>query len=174
MAPLECRRLEQPAVEIRNAAEPARNAIAIRMRRVEAAEEQRRKHLRIAVARGEAVEEESPLLVEPALLLDEGEKQQARENQERLGVARFPRLLGHEGAGDILDRIAKAFEEAAGDALAIEGEIEHAGYVLARGEEVEAVEGMSRRAREIDVQPTQGAAGEIINSDTFISTFNQR
>src|SRR5262249_5465224 len=139
----------------------------------ETAEKQRRENLRVTVPSRQSIEEEPTLLVQPSLLLDEREEQHSREDQERLRVACILRLFREERVADVANCVAEAFEESAGDPLAIECEVEDARHILARREEVQPVEGVGRGAREIDVEPAQRPSGEIINSNAFISTLNQ-
>src|SRR5438045_2473010 len=88
MAPFERRRLEESAVEIRNPPKPARGTVSRTHRCVETTEEQWGEHRAEEVAFAQTIKNESPLAVEPTLLLNEREKQKPRQNQQCLGVAR--------------------------------------------------------------------------------------
>src|SRR5688500_10504710 len=137
------------------------------LRRIEAAEEERdeRAGEKLAAAPHfmlEPVDEKAALAVQPALFLDEGEEQEARENQQRLAVDRLALLLRtllRECIGDVTHRGAETLEELARDAFAIQRPVEDARQrgLLADGEEVQAVDRVRRGVVEVDVQPAQPA-----------------
>src|ERR1051326_5077023 len=93
MSPLEGRRLEQSAVEVRDAPESPRTGIALAKGRVQATEEERGEDVREEVALLQSIEEEPPLAVQPPLFLHERQKQQPRQDQQRLGVTRSARFV---------------------------------------------------------------------------------
>ena len=113
-----------------------------------------------------SVDEESPLAVEPAFLLDEVEEEQPREEQQRLTVGGFLRLPGQDAHRfrHVADRAAEAFEELARQRFAVEGAVEDARRIAAAGEEVETIERVRGGMIEIDVEPAGLASGgEIVN-----------
>src|SRR5437870_4861233 len=126
---LERRRLEETAVEVRDVAELARRGHALLARRVEDAEEERKKHAgeELALADGvEAVGEEAALAVQPPLLLHEVEKEDAREDQQGLGFDRIAPLVRESAAklcGGVAHRGAEAVEELARERLAVESAV---------------------------------------------------
>ena len=87
----------------------------------------------------ESIDEKSPLVIEPSLFLNEREKQQPRENQQRLLLAivfRFIDVTLTELRRDIANRSAKAHEELPADALPIERAIAD----LRRGSQIDIIE----------------------------------
>ena len=121
-------REEETAVEIRNRAECSGRVIALRARCVQTSKEERQQNggeeLAPVEVRGiESIDQKSPLVIEPSLFLNEREKQQPRENQQRLLLAivfRFIDVTLTELRRHIANRSAKAHEELPADALPIE------------------------------------------------------
>ena len=82
----------------------------------------------------ETIDEKSPLAVEPALLLNEIEEEQPREDQQRLHGSRvrsFARELRAQSMADVANRAAKSFEELSRQRLAIERAVEEARVIRA-------------------------------------------
>src|SRR5688500_9319887 len=125
---LEDRGLKETAVEIRDGSELPGGECPLHDRRVQAAEEERKKNAReeLAAPAGlvlEAVDQEPPLAVQPSLLLYERQKEETRKDQQRLGIDRVGVFVGErlgEGSGDVPHGRPEALEELAGDALAVE------------------------------------------------------
>ena len=106
---LESGRLEETAVEIREVSQSACSTVAFAHRCVQAAEEERQKdggeELTPLANRGfQAVDEEATLTIQPALLLDEVEKQEPRQDEQRL-------LPVADRVADVSRRAAKPLEK---------------------------------------------------------------
>src|SRR5947207_3347015 len=163
VANLERRRLEEAAVEVRDVAQLPRRGCALLAGRVEDAEEKRKKHAgeELALADGvEAVGEEAALAVQPPLLLDEVEKEDAREDQQGFGIDGIAALVREGGAelrGGIAHSGAETVEELARERLAVEGAVEDAREVAraVERENVETVDRMGRRRVQIDVETAE-------------------
>lgn len=127
---LECARLEEAAVEVRDTAQPSCRGCAFTTRRVEAAEEQRQQDVGEELALlldgpGAAIDEKPPLAVEPSFLLDEGKEEQSRQDQQRLAGDCFGWFrTTREPERDVIHRRAEALEEPPGDTLTIERPID--------------------------------------------------
>jgi hypothetical protein len=93
-------------------------------------------------------------------LLHEVEKEDAREDQQGLGIDRLAPLVRERAAelrGGVAHRGAETVEELAGECLAVEGAVEDAREVArtVEREDVEAVDRMRRRRVQIDVEAAE-------------------
>ena len=125
VAPLQGRRLEQAAVQERQAPERAGRAAAVDGRAVERPEAQRVEHPAVKrAARRDAVVESADQVatvpVQPPLGLNEVEEQHPRERGQREGVTLGPAARCRQAIGQTLQRGAERSEETRCDGLARE------------------------------------------------------
>src|SRR5207249_3842307 len=117
---------------------------------VEASEEEWRQHRSVELVIAlkcslESIDQKAPLAVQPALLLDEIEKEEPRQNQQGLslhGVAGFSRELRMQRGPDFPNGASKTLEELARERFAIESAIEETRMVRMLGgcQKIQAIE----------------------------------